>query len=136
MDCQEKVISEIANVECERISRKVILALQKMTDCLMAGSDSGLKNVWDEICVQVQEEYSYHWDSYVETVEGLAEAEVGKLSKSIQEAIWLQTDDGFDFEEGEISFLHSDFARYIADEYIFSKAGDWSNCRIHHYIYG
>lgn len=136
MDFRDKIISEIADAECEKISRKVILALQKNVDCLMAGDDSGLKNIWDEICVQVQDEYSYYWDSYVETVEGLIEVEVEKLSKSIREAIWLQTDDSFESEDQNAVFTDQELSRYIASEYVFSKAGDWSNRRIHYYIYG
>ena len=136
MSQQEKIIREIADAECERISRKVILALQKQTDCLMSGGDSGLKNVWDEICVQIQQEYSNYWNLYVETVEGLVEAEVNKLPIRIQEAIWLQTETGWNSSEENICIFHNELSRYIAEDYIFSKASDWSNRRIHFYIYG
>ena len=49
----DKILAEIARKACERISRKVILAIQKMTEGRLSGDDSGLKNLWDEVCCQV-----------------------------------------------------------------------------------
>ena len=39
---------------------KDLISLNKK-DFLQSGEDSGLRNVWEEICVQVQGEFSYFW---------------------------------------------------------------------------
>lgn len=42
--------------------RQVVKAIQKVPKSAMtSGQDSGLKNVWDEICVQVQDERFDSW---------------------------------------------------------------------------
>jgi hypothetical protein len=38
MDYRDKIISETADAECKKISRKVIPASQKRTDCLTVGN--------------------------------------------------------------------------------------------------
>lgn len=41
----------------EDLVRQTIKSLEEMCgDCLLSGEDSGLKNVWEEVCVQVQDE--------------------------------------------------------------------------------
>jgi len=68
MDARNKILAAIAWRACERISRAVIGALQKTTEGMQSGSDSGLKNIWDEICAQVQRQESALWEAHVDTV--------------------------------------------------------------------
>ena len=103
--------------------------------CFMLRGESGLKNIWDEICVQVIEaEYSDYWSYFVRTVELMIEPEVEKLPDWTQQPIWLKTDEGWKFEGGEFMFLIEDLTRYIAKEYVFFEAKQWSNSRITYFI--
>lgn len=94
MDPRDKVIDEVAKRLCEPIARKIILRLQKMEPCAV----SDLKNLWNEICVQVQSEQFISWDLYDETVKGFVYGFIEKLKNYEQVAIWLQTDGGFDWQ--------------------------------------
>lgn len=73
-------IASFYTVETDDESRRVVIiqreivdatinALAQMPDnCRLSGEDSVLANVWEEICAQVQSEYSFFWDAYVETM--------------------------------------------------------------------
>ncbi len=143
MDYRDKIISDIAEKECKRISRKVILALQKMTEDMQSGGDSPLKNIWDEICVQVQYQESEMWDAYLLTVSQMILPEVEKLDKHIKQAIWLQTHEGLNWDEDEnyedsktAPFCEDDITRHILHSYILTAAEDWTNKRIEKYLEG
>jgi hypothetical protein len=64
---------------------------------MLSGDDSGLESLWEEICVQVQGEESFHWYAYVETIENLLRGFVDDLSSAERIAIWLSTDAGTDW---------------------------------------
>ena len=145
MDPRDKVIDEVAERLCERIARKVILKLQKMEACGV----SDLKNLWNEICVQVQSEQSITWDLYDNMVKGFVFGFVEKLKNYEQVAIWLQTDAGIDWlwkltDNAEIENLSmpidnkgehapidiDDVVDYVTCEYVYREAGRWSNREI------
>jgi len=60
MDYRDNLIEEIASIESKRIVRRVIQFLQQMTEGRLSGDDSGLRNVWDEVCVQVRGQESVY----------------------------------------------------------------------------
>ena len=94
----ETIVRTLAARAAERVSRRVIRDLQQMTD-LLVGEDSPLKNTWDEICVQLQWEQSVVWeDVYAVTVRVLVEAAVEEVSAEEREALWLQTDEGGEWQ--------------------------------------
>jgi hypothetical protein len=78
---------------CEMMAKKVIADLQNVTD-LGLGEDTGLANVWEEICVQRQGEESAAWEAYEETVRVLIEAHLEDLTTSDRCAVWFETDKG------------------------------------------
>jgi hypothetical protein len=139
MNYQDKIISGLANSKCEAISRKVIRALIKMTDGMQSGDGTPLKNIWDEICIQVQEEHSVMWDSYLNTVQSLILGAVAELDATTKQAIWLQTDEGMDWEvayqEGQkVPIVEEDIGQYILNNFVLPAAADWTNKRIEEYI--
>src|SRR5207244_4032167 len=79
--------------------KRVILALQRLKDCRLSGDDSVLENTWDEICVQVQDQESVYWDAYDATVRMFVETELRRLKRTEMEAVWLQTDAGWDWSD-------------------------------------
>src|SRR5688500_13420926 len=128
MEYQDEIISGLANKACEAISGKVIRALTKMTDGMQSGDDSGLKNVWEEICVQVQGEESVFWEAYLETIESLILKEVSELDAATKQAIWLQSEQGIDWRynnedenSGEkVPIDTQDIAKYVMDTFVLS----------------
>ncbi|MFM9903627.1 MAG: hypothetical protein ACKVQJ_03540 [Pyrinomonadaceae bacterium] len=137
MDLKTKIISELAKRECQRISTSVIRRLQKLKgDSLLSGDDSGLRNTWDEICVQIQGDLSYHWDVYLVTMQHIVETTVNKLDADAQMAIWLQTEQDYvwDPEDDEPKTVFEDVVNHIFQNYLFVEASEWSNSRIGRYI--
>ncbi len=53
----------------------------------LSGDDSGLSNFWEEFCVQVQQEHSFFWRSYLDTLSMWIYEELKKLPKWKQNAI-------------------------------------------------
>jgi hypothetical protein len=76
------IVMELADEICRRIARRVMRALQGMTGHGLSGDDSGLKNTWDEICVQIQFEQSIFWDAYEYTVTSLVAGYTESLKPS------------------------------------------------------
>jgi len=127
-----------ARRECRRISRKTILALQKIRNGRQSGEDSPLRNTWDEICVQVQSEESIFWGLYRDTIEGSIADEVERLDVPTKESIWLQTE-GYEYWDEEentesVPWVPEDIIRYILGKYVLSAAEDWHNRTIEGYL--
>jgi hypothetical protein len=139
---ETRIVQALAESVCQRISRKTIRALQSMTDAnmLLSGDDSGLISVWEEICVQLQNEESFSWDAYEETIRTFVDSYVDELSNYEREAVWLQTPEGEDWdseldeERESYPVFNDDITNYIVNDYVLSKGNDWSNSRIRAYL--
>jgi hypothetical protein len=146
---KNKIISAFANDGCKEVSGKVIKKLRTMREGMHSGDDSPLKNIWDEICVQVQIQESQYWELYEDTAKGLILSELKPLKEEMKQSIWLQTKAGGDWDteiEGQIDcgevkeyevnveYNANDIAEHIFQEYIRPKAGEWKNTRIEKYI--
>ena len=148
MNYKDKIISAFARIGCEKVSGNVIRDLRKMTEGMQSGDDSNLKNIWDEICVQVQDVESAMWDFYVDVMGSLIQREVEHLDVEITSAIWLQTAEGRDWEidikweiENEESeepdtteYNIDDITRYILYDFVLKAAANWTNRRIQKYL--
>ena len=137
-----RIVRALAETACQRVARKTIRALQRLDDpsCLLSGEDTSLGNVWDEICVQLQAEYSSAWDAYEETVRSFVDNYVDELPAEEREAIWLQTPEGQDWddepedEREPYPVFNSDIANHIVNDYVLSCGSDWSNPLIRAYL--
>lgn len=131
------IVRQLAESVCRCLSRRVVLALQRMTDDRLSGDDSCLQNTWDEICVQVQHEHSFAWDAYDQTVRALVAGEVESLADFEREAVWLQTPQGveWDCDDGHSHnpVFNDDIVEYIISD-VYTQADNWSNPRIRKYI--
>ena len=136
---ESAIVRAVAERVAKRVTRKVIATLQQMREKL-AGDDSELKTTWDEICAQVQYEESFYWDAYDDTVRNIVTAQIAALPNHEREAIWLQTDAGVDWsckeqEDREAQpVLDDDIVEWLATEYVYAEAANWSNARIRAYI--
>ena len=97
MRVEERIIGAWADQLANRVVKKTVAALKKMgRDCMLSG-DSGLKNVWEEVCVQVQSEYSVDWDTYETVIDDLLASYASELERSAVLALWATTDEGSDW---------------------------------------
>lgn len=127
--------------------------LMKCTDTL-SGEDSGLNNFWDELCVQVQQEHSFFWNIYLQTLDKWLYEELKKLPNWKLNGIWVDglkdkicdiTDDEYEFLDGidtekiniekELYYFFDGVAGCIRDE-IMGEAANYSNDAIVNYIEG
>src|ERR1700730_13122261 len=98
---ESAIVRAIAEKTARHVIRKGIAALQHMTN-MLSGDDSGLETTWDEICVQVQYEKSFSWNSYDDTVRTIVGTQIATLPKHEPEAIWSQTVGGTDWDCPEL----------------------------------
>jgi hypothetical protein len=139
VDDRDRIIAWVAEHECNRIARRVVRALQGITQGMQSGDDSRLANLWDEVCVQVQGQESIMWDYYVEMMWEMIEKQVHMLSVELKKAIWLQTDNGFDWDFDEdkhtvIEYSEDDIVDHILKQYVLTLAANWENRRIGKFI--
>ena len=133
------IIAQLAEREGRRIGQSTIRALQLMP-AELSGDGSGLKSVWEEVCVQEQVQHSFSWCAYERTIEAIVGASVEDLPRYVLEAIWLQTQAGEDWEceDPEDRDEYPVWARDVIDHvivcYVRSPANDWSNARIRAFI--
>jgi len=136
-----RIVRRLAEQVCQRVTRRVIRYLQELVDGLQSGDDSGLTNAWEEICVQVQGEQSVLWDAYYDVmVRQIVSMEVPGLPEHERDAVWLLTPEGEQWdaeEEGEREkspVAEDNIIDYLANEYVYPAAGNWSNPRIRKYL--
>lgn len=138
---KDRIISDLADALCKKIAKQVVEELQELKeDNLLSGEDSGLKNVWDEICVQVQKEQSIYWDMYISVIHSIIEKSMKLIAPYEKMAIWWQSDDpektltedckdvkGYIFNMEAIT-------EYICKEHILPIAADYTNPAIEAYL--
>jgi len=103
-----KLLLELNRVHVEMIADKVIQELIGLNhkDFLLSGDDSGLKNVWEEICIQMQVQESFHWQAYDKTIKDFIASEFEKLQEPIKKLsryVGGLSNNEFDDDEYEVS---------------------------------
>lgn len=105
----------------------------------LSGDDAGLKNIWEEFCVQVQGEESFFWEAYVEHVEHALATALRGVRRLERTAIWLQTDEGRDWLSGDSEeglappVFHSDSVKWLYS-LIWSQADGDRHARVRAYL--
>lgn len=117
--------------------------LRAITEGLQSGDDSGLENIWEEICVQVQGEQSIFWSMYEDLVDTCVTAHVMTLNRDEKIALWLTTDDGLDWsldqqddDDGCLVPFSNDAILEELRSCVLSVAEDYENDRIDSYKWG
>jgi hypothetical protein len=148
---QKTLIRKYATVAAESITTEIIAELKSYT-ATMSGDDSGLKNIWEELCVQVQGEESFYWEAYQETVRTSVLGRLEALGYHDLASLWLQTDNGcdWDVENDEadtplsqrltaapcVPYDLNDIATYLVSEYVLRFAENYTNKNIEAYLNG
>ncbi len=135
---QKLLIREYAVAAVEQCTKAAIKYLVSSKH-MLSGDDSGLNNTWEEICVQVQGEKSYFWAGYESLIQDAVAGALLSLEARDRQAIWLQTDGGWDWhwevENGDngddqlIPANDEEIVAYIADR-VRQAALDFTNDRI------
>jgi len=140
---QSDIASKLAVAVCNRIANQAADEMRKITDALLSGDDSGLKNMWEELCAQVQYDQSLDWEVYEDVARDIVSALVASLPDYEQAAVWLQSDAGCswddDLPDAERESTHcptciDEIAEYVLKDYVLQLAYAWSNPRIRAYI--
>ena len=139
MDYRNKLISDIAARQCKRIAAKTIRFLKSETNGMQYGDDSGLKNLWDEVCIQVKGEESFLWEVYLEAIESIIRGMTESLDATMRICIWLQTQNGMEWDcevepGNDCPFDETDITQHILNEYVLCEANKFKNRRIEKFL--
>lgn len=134
-----RIARELGKALSQRLVNACIRDLQRMGgDLLLSGEFSGLRNIWDEICVQQQQEHSFFWQTYLECIDTFNAARLADLQPYELDALWLLTRAGEDwaYEDDDqretYPVARNHVQDYLQDE-VLSRALNWSNERISRY---
>ena len=136
---QDRILRELSDEMFKKIGIRVIRNIQKQRPVLFESNK--FKNMWDEICIIVQEGDNTFYSDCEITVDNEIDLVITKMgiSYAYLVAMWLQTAQGFSWalnhedkipEENYFSYDIADIAIHIRSEWVFSAAMSWSNKRI------
>lgn len=135
-----RIARELGEALTRCLVNACIRDLQRMGDgALLSPEGSGLRNVWDEVCVQQQRELSFSWHAYLATIDACIEARLEDLQPYELDALWLLTREGDDWdsepeeERAAYPVFRADVFAYLQDE-VLGQALNWSNERISRYL--
>jgi hypothetical protein len=118
-----------------QLVRRAIRELSATEASGLAGGDSVLQTLWDEICVQVQGEHSVFWSAYEDRVGGVLEVLLRDTDATTLHALWLGTPEGEDwFSDVPMEGFSAPYVEEHVVEFLrgrlYVAAADWSNARI------
>lgn len=134
-----QITRDLGRALSRRLVGGFIRELQRMPDCLLSGDDSGLRNTWDEICVQQQLQHSFSWRAYVATMDAVIEDRVSQLQPYELDALWLLTlaaddwDCELEDERATYPVSEHEIVAYLQDE-LLTQSSNWRNSRISKYL--
>lgn len=136
---EKEIVRQVAKAACERICRRLIRRYRHIPPVLL-GDDSPLRNYWEDICVQEQqEERALDWEAvYEASLLGFLAGEVDELDDATRWAIWRQTDAGVGWsmedEKPAEKWSSDEIAKFILFEYLLLMAQGYSNERLRKFI--
>jgi hypothetical protein len=110
------------DIEAQILDATVKALIEMPYDDRLSGEDSELETVWEEICAQVQGEYSFYWDAYVETMRAYLAGFLDELSAAEKEEVMSESSDE-EIVEALMSGLLARAADYESDN--VSRANCW-----------
>ncbi|CAG2155523.1 hypothetical protein LMG31506_05436 [Cupriavidus yeoncheonensis] len=139
---EQHIVAAWATRLGNQVVKDVIHSLEKM-EAELSG-DSGLENVWEEVCAQVQGEESIDWGSYEDVIESLLAGSIANLDRDAQLALWAVTDDGCDYicdhhaDKNGVVGVPLDIGAIVAKlkEKVLSAAADYESPSLYRYVWG
>jgi len=80
-------LNNLCDYHSTEIAKRVVVSLQELKDDLRSSEDSGLKNTWEEICFQVQDDHSFDWEIYILAIENLINTELEKEPEPVKQLL-------------------------------------------------
>lgn len=128
----------------EPLIEATISRMERMSGSEMQlGDDSGLLDVWEEVCVQIQGEESMFWSVYVDTIDSILLGKIELLDRDEQLALWVMTDSGWDYvydhhadesgSDADIPVDLTEIVDMIRGE-VMRKAADYESPTIYEYL--
>lgn len=138
MGVERGVVLSFARQIGDDVANAVVENLKSMTQFLQSGDDSGLVNMWEELCVQVQGEEIADYAGYEVAVDSCIEDSLDTLAPHERFALWLATDAGFDWscdqqDDDEKPPIELQDIIEELRPLVISKAGDFENENIRRY---
>jgi hypothetical protein len=135
MTVERQLVRDVAATLRAQIAGLVVKYFEEMLEGL--SGDSGLANVWEEICVQVQGEHSFFWETYLEMIETFVVGHVDELPLAMQRVLSMDTDVGDDWlddpeEGGVVPIFADDMAAMLAGD-VLALAADFESPSIERY---
>jgi len=136
---ESEIVREVAEQARDRVVRAAIREL-KCLPAELSGDDSGLDNVWEEICVQMQGQQSVEWAAYEITAEQIVSNRLPKLARHERAAMWLQTSNGESWSLDDYDARDRDAVADEADvidhvmEALLGTACDFTGRRVREYV--
>lgn len=131
-----RVLVGLNRLFLDKITNRIITQLRKLKGDYLLSGDSGLKNVWEEICVQVQGGDSDYRQEYQETINNFIKEELERKPKSVIELICYMGS----INHSEISEASDqpsiDHGIAELNDALLAKAGSYSNSCIRKYLDG
>ncbi|EIL89071.1 hypothetical protein UU9_10512 [Rhodanobacter fulvus Jip2] len=135
MTVERQLIRDLAATLRAQVAGLVVKDLEEMLEGL--SDDSGLANVWEEFCVQVQGEHSFFWETYLEIVEDFVVGHIDELPLAMQRVLSMGTDvgDGWldDPEEGGVVPIFADDVAVMLSSDVLALAADFESPSIERY---
>lgn len=136
---EQHIVTAWAKRLAAEVVRSVIGELQTM-EAMLSG-DSGLANVWEEVCAQVQGEESCEWAAYEDVVDDLLHACIRSLDRDAQLALWAVTNEGWDYiydhhaDQDGVEGLPLDTGDIVTNlaSDVLSKAADYESPSLYRY---
>jgi hypothetical protein len=134
MKTEEKILSDLIEYYTRLMVRKVVHAIRRLPEeAMCSGDDSPLKTIWDEVCVQIQHQYFFHWDLYDDMIFEICLDKFNGMPIEIQRILTYAA-----CERQNTSYEFRTTWPSIAAEYIRSNvyqlASDYSNKQISDYL--
>lgn len=144
MRIEQHIVSVWAGRIRDKVVDDAVAELERMNGQggEMLSGGSGLKTVWEEICVQVQGEQSYFWNFYLETMEGVLSGCVELLDPDSRLALWTATDAGWDYvydhrdeNEGvdDVPVMSDEIVSKLMES-LLEAAADFENLRVEKFL--
>lgn len=86
-----------SSIKAQAVNYVIQNLSQLSGDAMLSGEDSGLLNVWEEVCVQAQKEESFYWSAYADVIERALWNFLEPLERHEKLALWAETTEGWDW---------------------------------------
>lgn len=137
----DSIINFSSRKTCKNIAHQASYDLQAITsaDSLLF-DDIRLKTVWDEICVQVQDDYSPYWFAYENTIINILVSKLKLFSKDELKIIWYDIIYGREHYPSLLSLNIYDkdnleiLANGIMHDYVYDLAMNYESDNIYSFL--